>query len=204
MKKHTKWITAAVLAVLAFAGVYFLYGRLSEDYAPDQFVEIAPGAELSEETLPTEDASDDPAEEVDYRAPDFTVLDKDGNEVQLSDHFGKPIVLNFWASWCYYCKEEMPDFNEAYHKYPDVQFMMVNVTDGRQETLATAKAYVEDAGYDFPVFYDTELDAAITYGASGLPMTIFIDRNGNLFTYASGMISGEVLEQAIDMLVVSA
>lgn len=207
MKKHMKWILSAVLAVLAFTGVYFLYDRLKEDYAPDQFVEIAPGpAQEDNAALDTGvpdgyDQKDAAGTEIDYSAPDFTVMDENGSEVSLSDYFGKPIVLNFWASWCHYCKEEMPDFNRAYHKYPDVHFLMVNVTDGRQETLASAKAYVEDAGYDFPVLYDTELDAAITYGATGLPMTVFIDSNGDLFTYASGMISGEALEQVIDMMI---
>ncbi|MBP3544577.1 MAG: TlpA family protein disulfide reductase, partial [Lachnospiraceae bacterium] len=68
-------------------------------------------------------------------APDFTVIDAEGNEVKLSDMRGKPVVVNFWASWCGPCKMEMPEFEEVYKELGDeVHFMMVNLTDGWQET----------------------------------------------------------------------
>ena len=67
------------------------------------------------------------------------------------------MVLNFWATWCYYCKEEMPDFDEASKLYPDVQFLMVNATDGVRETVDAAKKYVEENGFDFEVFLTPSL-----------------------------------------------
>ena len=94
----------------------------------------------------------------------------------------------------------MPDFDEAYRNHPEIQFMMVNVTDGSQETMESARDFLTEAGYEFPVFYDTELDAAMTYGATGLPMTIFIDADGNLVTYARGMLQAQQLEQGIEMI----
>lgn len=189
MKKSWKFVVLAVVSVAVFVGVYFLYGALKEDYAPNQFLD---------ETSDTQTSDSNDSDN--YKAPDFTVLDENGKEVKLSDYFGKPIVLNFWASWCYYCKEEMPDFNEAYHDNPDVQFLMLNVTDNYQETMSTAKKFIENAGYDFPVFYDTKLSAANAYGASGLPMTVFIDKNGNVATYASGMLSAENLSKGINLI----
>ncbi len=184
MKKNVKWIIVAIICVIAFVGIYFLYDYLKDHYQPEQLA----GDENSTQ------------QNQDHKAPDFTVLDSDGREVKLSDYFGKPIVLNFWASWCYYCKVEMPDFEKAYQKHSDVQFLMINVTDGHQETMDSASQYIKDEGYTFPVFYDTKLEAATAYGASGLPMTIFIDKNGDLITYANGMLSAENLEKGISLI----
>ena len=189
MKKYGKLIIIAIVSVALFIGAYFLYGVLKENYTPDLFSDKS-----------TDTQTDDSETAAEQTAPDFTVLDENGNKVKLSDYFGKPVILNFWASWCYYCKEEMPDFNEAYHNNPDIQFLMVNVTDGKQETISSAKKFIEDSGYDFPVFYDTELNASTAYGASGLPMTVFIGKNGNLVTYARGMLSAENLGKGIDLL----
>ncbi len=200
MQSKLKWVIIAAAAVVLFVGVYFLYDNLKDKYAPDQFSDFQANEqdESDEPSVTSDDSSQE--DEIDYSAPDFTVLDADENSVKLSDYFGKPIVLNFWASWCYYCKEEMPDFNQAYLDNSDIQFMMVNVTDGSQETLSSAKKFIEDSEFEFPVFYDTELDAAITYGASGLPMTVFINKDGELVTYARGLLSAENLQKGIELI----
>ncbi len=139
-------------------------------------------------------------EKSEYAAPDFTVTDIKGNKVRLSDFRGKPVVLNFWATWCRYCKKEMPDFDEAAKKYTDVQFLMVNATDGYQETLASAKAYIAEEGYTFDVFFDTEQEAVNAYHVSSLPVTYFIDKNGDLVTYRRGMLDRATLEKGIEMI----
>ena len=128
------------------------------------------------------------------------MLDANGNTVKLSDFRGKPVVLNFWATWCYYCKTEMPDFNKAYQKYPDVQFLMVNATDGVHETVSSAKKYVANEGFDFDVFFDTEENAVNAYNITGFPSTFFIDANGKLVARAIGMIDLETLETGIGMI----
>ena len=136
-----------------------------------------------------------------YRAPDFTVYDISGNAVQLSDFFGKPIVLNFWASWCGPCQGEMPYFDTAAAAYQDeVVFLMVNMTDGSRETIDTAAAFIENRGYDFPVYYDTKQNAAEIYGVYSLPTSYFIDANGTLVTYAKGAITYEMLLEGIGMI----
>ena len=147
-----------------------------------------------------QDSSQEPAEPAKSLVPDFTVYDADGNEVHLSDFFGKPIVLNFWASWCGPCKMEMPDFHEKYLELGDkVQFLMVNMTSGR-ETLEGAKAFINDSGYTFPVLYDTAGSAAYTYSAYTLPTTYFIDADGHGVAYAQGAIDGETLQIGLDMI----
>lgn len=133
-------------------------------------------------------------------APDFTVLDSSGEPVRLSDYRGRPIVLNFWATWCGYCLYEMPDFNEAYHNYPDVMFMMVNYTDGFYETVESATNCIESEGFDFEIFFDTEIDAISAYGVRSYPVTFFIDADGYLITYSPGMLNYSTLEQGIKMI----
>ena len=181
-------ITIVVLAAI-MVGAVLLYNKLSSDYESDKLsvnTTVASGSTKPENN--------------DYTAPDFTVLDYDGNSVKLSDFKGKPVVLNFWATWCYYCKEEMPDFNKAFENYPDVQFMMVNATDGVQETIAMAKEYVETQGFDFDVFFDTNMEAVTNYHVTGFPATYFIDAEGNLVTYASGMIDYDTLVRGIGII----
>jgi thiol-disulfide isomerase/thioredoxin len=130
-------------------------------------------------------------------APNFAVLDKEGNAVQLSDFAGKPVVLNFWATWCGYCKLEMPDFERARLENPDVLFLMVNATDGVYETVESAKAYIEDNGYGFEVVFDTMEEAQSAYHITGFPTTYFIDEVGNLVVYARGAISYNTLMNGI-------
>ena len=138
--------------------------------------------------------------EINMQIPDFTVLDQYGNEVRLSDYIGRPIVLNFWATWCGYCKMEMPDFNDAAKAYPDVVFLMVNATDGIYETMESAKAYVEKEGYTFTVLYDTMESAVNAYSVTAFPMTIFIGRDGGIVARGNGMLSRDALEQGIAMI----
>lgn len=191
MKNSIKWILIVLLLAGIIAGASVLYNKFSTEYDGDS---LAP---VTETIIETE--KEEAAEEA-FTAPDFTVLDYDGNEVRLSDFGGKPVVVNFWATWCYYCKKEMPDFNKAHELYPDIQFMMVNATDGIQETTETAKKYIEDEGFEFDVFFDTELEAVKNYYVTGFPSTFFIDANGNLVTYANGMIDYESLEKGISMI----
>ena len=202
--KDRKTLVLLVLAfVIVLAGAYLLYDRLGSQYAPDQLaVESTPvpadTAESTADSGDTQQTAED-AEAQRTAAPDFTAYDADGNAVQLSDYFGKPLVLNFWASWCGPCKSEMPAFQQAYEQEDGVQFLLVNMTGGR-ETQADAEALLEEEGYTFPVLFDLDLDAAMTYGVTALPTTYFLDAEGNLVAWAQGAINEQTLQQGLEMI----
>lgn len=205
MKKYTLLILITALVLLIVAAS-FAYHKLSQDMAPQQLATIPPETTAAAETAaPTETTqnTEPPAqtESSTIAAPDFTVYDADGNPVTFSQFVGKPIVLNFWASWCGPCKSEMPDFNEKYEELGgEVTFLMINATDGVRETVEKGNAYVTQQGFTFPVFFDTDYHALSIYGISSFPTTFFIDAEGNLVTYAVGAINAETLQTGIDMI----
>ena len=150
MDKKKKVLIILLVFVLLLGGASVLYKQLGKNADANQ---------LSSETdvASGEQGDKDEAEDERAMAPDMTVYDRDGKEVHLSDYIGKPIVLNFWASWCGPCQMEMPDFNEKYQELgEEVQFLMINMTDGSRETVEKASAFIEEQGYGFPVFYDTK------------------------------------------------
>ena len=196
-KKTLLILCLALVVVIGVASV--LYNSLADEVGTAGLATVAtvsPSTEPEMETTEAPQETTTPTEAPDYSAPDFTVLDWDGNEHKLSEFVGKPIILNFWASWCGPCKSEMPDFEEAYKRYgEEIHFVMVNCTAG--DSMEDAKSLIEENGFTFPVYFDTTNEASYLYGASSIPMTFFIDEKGDLITYARGALSADLLEQGI-------
>lgn len=131
-------------------------------------------------------------------APDFKVYDEEGNLVSLSDKQGKPVVVNFWATWCGPCKAELPAFQNMYNEYgEEVEFMMVNLTSGR-ETEEGVKKFLEDNELELPVYYDKDMSAAMLYGLRSIPRTVFINPDGTLYDSHIGLMSEKILQDIIN------
>ena len=215
MKKwHTLVLALAIVALIASAG--YLYSTLKEVAAPDRIMAAPTEAQPSESSGPTETtavteesvaateataAATEATGRPEVEAPDFMVYDPDGNAVTLESLRGKPVIINFWATWCGYCVMEMPDLQAAYEEFGDqIHFMMINVTDGFQETESVARAFVAGRGFTFPVYYDLDLSAANAYGVGSMPVTYFIDAEGMAVAYGRGALDAASLRQGIDML----
>ena len=173
-----KLIVTLLVLVIVIGGSMLLYNRFQDSVDLGQMV-------------PTESISEN-------LAPDFTVTDSEGNPVKLSDFRGKGGVLNFWASWCGPCKMEMPHFQAAFEQYgEDVHFLMVNMSAAFGDSRADAAAVLEEGGYTFPVYYDDLSECAYGYGINAIPVTVFIDADGNLISTKTGAMNAADLDRRI-------
>lgn len=160
-----------------------------------------PGSANSE----SENSNSDTSSDSDViSAMDFTVYNQAEETVKLSDFYGKPIIVNFWATWCGPCKSELPAFENIYNEYgEDITFMMVNLTDGVHETISGVSEFVGDNNYHFPVYFDTDSNAALTYGVFSIPATLFIDADGNIVASHLGAMSEDTLRTYINNLLIA-
>ncbi len=194
----SKWKTIVGIGafVLLLAGAYAGYQALSAQISPGNSIVVT-----EEKGEVSSAAHEKQSPDKKTKAPDFTMTDADGNTVRLSDLTGKPIVLNFWASWCPPCKREMPEFDKVYGEVKDeVQFVMVDLTDGQRETAEKGAQYVAEQGFSFPVYFDTGQEGAIAYGVMSIPTTLFIDKDGYVVTGAQGAIDEQTLRQGISLI----
>lgn len=165
-----------------------------KDSTDDTVIEDTTVEEPTSEETTAEESTE--KAEIEFLASDFTVYDENGNAVKLSDFAGKPIVVNFWGTWCPYCKVEMPDFNEAYKSFSDVQFVMVNCGD----TMQAAKDYIEAQGFELPILFDLSEIAQYTYSVYSFPTTLFISADGSKVYRATGAIDYETIEYGISLV----
>ena len=110
------------------------------------------------------------------KAPDFKVKDLSGNDVSLSSFKNKPILLNFWATWCPYCREERPSLNALYKEYKDRDLVIIAVSVDKSEE--TVKRFLKRTPLDFVVLHDKDNKTSGPYGVYSLPTTFLIDRKG--------------------------
>mgnify|MGYP000894269480 FL=1 len=143
------------------------------------------------------ESPDNASDENKVMAPDFGLKNLDGETVKLSDYRGKIVILNFWATWCYWCKVEMPDFNELneeLEKEDEAVILAVNV----EESKDTVVEYLTSENINLKVLLDEDGAVARTYGVTGLPNTFIINKDGSVYGYIPGATDRDALEKVID------
>jgi len=155
--------------------------------------------EESMDDLATQEAAttSQPEREV-IMAPDFTLTSSTGEPISLSDYRGKIVFLNFWTTWCKYCLEEMPDFQEAYEKYgDDLQILLVNVTTDENIDREGVIDWYEQFDYTMPMVLDEEGEVTSQFTIPGYPTTYFIERDGSIIAYYPGLMSTELIDEVM-------
>lgn len=190
MKPGAKYLLAVALTVLLAVGAAAAYKYLTS------VTTVPPSPPDNTSAPPAGGRTGVPGNR--NAAPDFTVTDGGGNRVSTADLSGKPVILNFWATWCPPCRSELPAFDKLYRQYGnEVSFMMIDLTDGYRETVEGVKKFISENGYTFPVYYDTEGSAAEAYNVSSIPFTVAVGRNGNIVGTHLGAMSEAALEKLI-------
>ena len=132
------------------------------------------------------------------RAPDFTLPTLDGTEVSLSQFLGQPVLINFWASWCLPCREEMPELVRVYESHKVEGFMILGVNLTYSDSLPDVQAFASEFKITFPVLLDK--DGTVTqklYPVLGLPTSVFINRDGIIAQVQIGKMTGQQIDQYV-------
>jgi peroxiredoxin len=122
-------------------------------------------------------------------APQFTLAAKGGSNVSLSQYKGQVVMINFWASWCGPCREEMPLLESIYKKYSKLGFTMIGVNV--EPDSKAADEWLKATPVSFPILYDTDSKVSKLYEVAGMPSTVIIDRNGKLRKLHRGYKPGD-------------
>ena len=201
----TGWMNGLTGYLSSFGG-----GSSSVSEEKDTVKKDAGQDEKKEEknTSNKEDSKEEKSDAKTVAAPDFTLTDQSGKTHTLSEYKGKTVFLNFWATWCGPCRQEMPHIQKIYEEYNknEDDLVVLGVANPRTDSHPKnsdvseeeIKQFLEDNGYDYPVAMDTTGDVFSTYGISSFPTTFMIDKDGNVFGYVSGSLTEEMIRNIIE------
>lgn len=218
VKAHFGLLQKICGLALVLLGLLMASGRLNGlggGQAEKEEVRSSPGFSFSEaganteaisstssegdEEAPARQASEAP-KEPDNPFVDFSMEGQMGEDHLLSEYGDKPIVLNFWASWCPPCRAEMPIFEQAYLQYRDrIHFIMLNMMDGVRETRESARRFLQEADYPFPLYYDSKAAGVEAYRVAAFPTTIFM-KKGQVIARIQGMVDEDQFQALVHQL----
>lgn len=204
-KSHGKAVRYTVKAggvLMVLMGVLMFTGKMN---SVTGYLSGVPAdtVQEKEESKTEEENTSTGTEETVTPAVDFTLKDQYGNTHTLSEYKGKTVFLNFWATWCPPCKAEMPDIQKIYEEYQekgDDSLVILGIAApnwGQEQSQEGITAFLEEMGYTYPVVMDTTGEMFMAYGISSFPTTFMIDKEGNVFGYASGQLSEDMMRSII-------
>ncbi|KNY28091.1 TlpA family protein disulfide reductase [Pseudobacteroides cellulosolvens] len=185
MKKNILiWGTAIILVVVAI----FVTTNYKKDNGRINNISESPqaGSQNKPSSNDTTEAN---------KAIDFTLSDLDGNKVSLKDFHGKNVYLNFWATWCPPCRKEMPAIEKLYKEYKDKGLVVLAIDLG--EDKETVKNFINENNYSFKVLLDSDQSIGSKYNISAIPVSYFIDKDGNIAAKRVGAIEEDEMRQYI-------
>lgn len=188
--------------LLAAALLYYAYGRLAngdESAAPLESIPAFSGTAESGVAAVQPDLSNVP--QAGDPAPDFELATLDGGTARLSDYLGRPVILNFWATWCAPCRVEMPELQRAQDAFDEAgDGSPIVLTINEQDSAEKVGEFFDEVGLTLPALLDSEGEVGTTYGAFFLPTTIIIGPDGMVAAVHRGMISRDQLDTYLDAI----
>lgn len=177
--RQLHWILFSI-TILSLGFVWMLFSRAAPETTTEGFI---------------------PSPFIGFSAPDFTLPNSMQEEVTLSDLRGKPILVNFWASWCLPCRTEMPAIQEIYQEYAPQGLSVLAINATNQDEYSAVKSFINQNGLTFPILFDENGQVSASYRIQSLPTTFFIDQDGVIQDIAVGGMSETFLRIKIEELI---
>ncbi len=200
VKLHMKIIQKIGGVILIASGLIMILGVTGKtfDLSPNKVEQVQ-----NKDNKNAENIKDNPTKEDKIKAPDFNLIDQYGNSHKLSDYKGKVVFLNFWATWCPPCKDELPHIEEIYKEYKsngkDVVILGVTAPNlGKEGTREHIVDFLNNQGYTFPVMFDNTGEIMEKYEIEAFPTTFIIDKEGNVNKYIPGAMDKTTMESLIN------
>lgn len=197
--KYTTKIGGIILILMGALMLTGVLSKISGNLSNQSVITEEAEKESDNETKETEQES---AEIV--LAPDFTLVDLNGNTHTLSEYQGKTLFINFWATWCSPCKQELPHIQTIYEEYEKegedglIVLTVVAPEYGSEGTAEEIEAFVEQEGYTFPVLLDTTAEIFGAYGIRAFPTTFMINQEGEVYGYITGQLTEDMMHSIIE------
>ncbi|BCU81638.1 hypothetical protein JIR001_14210 [Polycladomyces abyssicola] len=186
-----------LVIVAALIGAFWHGGKKDRS---DQSAQASSSTQVQKPKINQTPAQEEPGLQKGDRAPVFALPTLDGHKMDLSKRNGKPALINFWATWCPPCREEMPTLQSIYQQYKNrVDFFIVNSTY-QEGSEADVSGFLKQYGLTFPVLKDKTGEVTEKYVALGLPTTYIVDAKGVIVWKKTGPVTSQEVKRVLDSL----